>query len=331
MTPDSDILDVGVIGVGSMGQHHARVYNEISEANLVGVFDVDDEQAATIAREHDTRAMDMDALLDAVDAVSIVVPTQYHYDTAATCLEAGVAPFIEKPVLGSLDDADAFQELVDEADVPVQVGHIERFNPAVSALSEIIPELSIVSIRAQRLGPPPKREIEDSAVMDLMIHDIDIVLSLLGESPAEVHSTGVDENRHASALLEFESGAMATLTASRKTQRKVRTLEVTAEECFVELDYIDQSIEIHRNSVPEYIQENGDVRFKHESIVERPMISNAEPLRKELEAFLGVVDEDGEPEVTVADGIEALAVAQWIEQQGLDSATQKPEVIAADD
>ncbi|MFP9191292.1 Gfo/Idh/MocA family oxidoreductase [Natrialbaceae archaeon A-CW1-1] len=331
MTPKPDQLDVGVIGVGSMGQHHARVYNELPSANLVGVFDVDDEQAESIAWEHDTHAMDLDALLDAVDAVSIVVPTQYHYDMAVKCLDAGVATFIEKPVLGSLDDADAFQTLVREADVPVQVGHIERFNPAVSALSEILPELSIVSIRTQRLGPPPGREIEDSAVMDLMIHDIDIVLSLLDESPAEVHSTGVDENRHAAALLEFESGAMASLTASRKTQRKVRTLEITAEECFVELDYIEQSIEIHRNSVPEYIQANGDVRFKHESIVERPMVSNAEPLRKELEAFLAVTADGGEPEVTVADGIEALEVALWIEDQGLNSATQKPEVIAADD
>ena len=328
---EDERLDVGVIGVGSMGQHHARVYDELPGANLVGVYDVDDERAAEIAYKHSTEAMEVDPLLESVDAVSIVVPTQYHYELTTQCLDADVATFVEKPVLGSLERADELLGAVRQADVPVQVGHIERFNPAVSALSEIVPELSVVSVRAQRLGPPPGRDIEDSAVMDLMIHDVDIVLSLLDASPVAVQGTGVDENRHATALLEFEGGTMATLTASRKTQRKVRTLEITAEECFVELDYIDQSIEIHRNSVPEYIQENGDVRFKHESIVERPMISNAEPFRKELESFLTVAAEGGEPEVPVEDGLEALRIAYWIEEQSLESPAKPTDAIAADD
>ncbi|USZ71478.1 Gfo/Idh/MocA family protein [Natronosalvus halobius] len=306
-------IDVGVMGVGSMGQHHARVYSEIPNVNLVGISDLNEERASTVAQKHDTVVMDSDELLATVDAVSVVVPTQFHYDMVTTCLDADVATFVEKPVLDNLDRAEDLRSRVKSVDVPVQVGHIERFNPAITALKEIIDDLSIVSIRAQRLGPSPDRKIKDSAVLDLMIHDIDIVLSLFGERPSSVTANGVNENRHAAALLGFSGDRMASLTASRKTQQKVRTLEITAEECFIELDYIDQSIEIHRNSVPEYIEKNGDVRFKHESIIERPTIQTNEPLRKELESFIEATRSNSPPEVTVQDGIDALAVALEIE------------------
>ncbi|MFC7231564.1 Gfo/Idh/MocA family oxidoreductase [Saliphagus sp. GCM10025308] len=307
-------IDVGVMGVGSMGQHHARVYSEIPNINLVGISDLDEDHASTVAQKHDAVVMDSDELLATVDAVSVVVPTQFHYEMVTTCLDADVATFVEKPVLDDLDRAEDLRSRVESVDIPVQVGHIERFNPAVTALKEIIDDLSIVSIRAQRLGPSPDREIKDSAVLDLMIHDIDIVLSIFGERPSSVTANGVKENRHAAALLGFSGDRMASLTASRKTQQKVRTLEITAEECFIELDYIDQSIEIHRNSVPEYIEKNGDVRFKHESIIERPTIQTNEPLRKELESFIEAARSNSTPEVTVQDGIDALAVALEIEE-----------------
>jgi len=307
--------DVGVIGVGSMGQHHARVYSELSNTDLVGIADVDIERAGEIADKHGTEAMETDDLLDAADAVSVAVPTRFHYDVVTTCLDSGVSTFVEKPVLGSLDHADDLRAHVNNAGVPVQVGHIERFNPAVTALSEIVEDLSLVSVWARRLGPEPDREIQDSAVIDLMIHDIDIVLSLFDAPPVSVSGSGTREGKHTSALLEFEGDRMASLTASRKTQRKVRTLEITAEECFIEVDYLDQSIEIHRNSVPEYIEENGDVRFTHESIVERPVVQNAEPLRKELESFLEAVKTGSTPEVSVADGLDSLSVALEIERE----------------
>ncbi|WP_440764711.1 Gfo/Idh/MocA family oxidoreductase [Natronorubrum sp. DTA7] len=315
-------MDVGVVGVGSMGQHHARVYSEIPDVNLVGISDLDEKRAKTVANQHGAEVMDSDALLDTADAVSIVVPTQHHYEMVTTCLEAEVATFVEKPILGNLDRANKLLSQVENADVPVQVGHIERFNPAVTTLEEIIEDLSVVSIRAQRLGPGPDRDIKDSAVLDLMIHDIDIALSLFDETPASVGATGVDENRHAAALLEFEGDKMASLTASRKTQQKVRTLEITAEECFIELDYLNQSIEIHRNSVPEYIEKNGDVRFKHESIVERPTVSNGEPLRKELESFVETAETQSTPEVTVQDGVDALEVALEVERAAKATMTE---------
>ena len=324
---DDDIVDVGVIGVGSMGQHHARVYGQLSNVNLVGVADASQDRATEIARKHGVRALPQDELLEAVDAVSIAVPTDYHVDIAEACLDQGVNMLIEKPIATDPEAARALQSKVAYSDVIVQVGHIERFNPAVQQLAEILQDVSILSIRAHRLGPQPDRYINDSAVFDLMIHDLDIVQWLLGESPVAVHGVGVDENRHASAMLEFRSGAMASLTASRKTQRRVRTLEIIADECYIELDYQDQSIEIHRDSVPEYVESNGDVRFVHESIVERPRIETEEPLRCELAAFVDAVEKHRTPEVTLEDGIDALELVADIEQRAL----REPARVIGDD
>jgi predicted dehydrogenase len=309
-------LDVGVIGVGSMGQHHARVYSELSNANLVGIFDTDSDRAAKIAAKHGADALELDELLKNVAAVSVVVPTEYHLTIAEQCLTAGVAPLIEKPVVPEQSEGKKLQALRDEAGLPVQVGHIERFNPAISALKDVLDGMTVLSVKAERLGPPPSREIHDSAVLDLMIHDIDIVLSLVDGEPIEIHGAGVQDNRHATATITFDSGVIANLTASRLTQRKVRKLTITAEECLVEVDYMDQSIEIHRRSIPEYIETNGNVRFRHESIIERPTIRNEEPLNQELQAFITVVETGSDPIVTVEDGLKALELAQTIEEMG---------------
>ncbi len=309
-------LEVGVVGVGSMGENHARVYEELPSADLTGIFDVDEDRATAVADEYGASPMALDDLLASVDAVSVVVPTAHHYDVATKCIDAGVATLIEKPVVEDPETGRKLQAKARDAGVPIQIGHIERFNPAVETLADLIADLSIVSFSAERLGPPPGREIEDSAVLDLMIHDIDVVCSLLGEEPTAIQSSGVADNRHATALLEFGSGTMASLTASRLTQRKVRRLEVTAEECLVELDYIDQSIDIHRHSVPEYVEANGNIRFRHESLVERPRVPTEEPLRNELATFLDAVASNETPRVTIDDGLTALEIARRIERQG---------------
>lgn len=312
-----DPIPVGVIGVGSMGRHHARVYEELPGAELVGVHDADAATAREIADTYAVEVLSRDELLAAVEAVSVAVPTPYHLETARACVEAEVAALIEKPVVGDLDDAVAMRSLDRSSAAPLQVGHIERFNPAISTLTDIVADLDVLSIRAERLGPPPERAIADSAAFDLMTHDLDIVRSLLGQDPDRVEAVGVDENRHVTALLEFPCGIVTSLTASRKTQRKVRTLEVTAESCFIEVDYIDQSIDIHRHSVPEYIEEDGNIRYRHESVVERPHVPNGEPLRFELEAFLDAVSNGTEPAVTIDDGLRVIELAEEIEQAAL--------------
>jgi predicted dehydrogenase len=274
-----------------------------------------------VAEQYETDHLSTEELLTDAEAVSVVVPTQYHYDVVTSCLDKGVATLIEKPILKSLDMAEKLLSEIEKAGVPVQVGHIERFNPAVSVVSKIANDLDILSVRARRLGPEPDRRIQDSAVLDLMIHDIDIVLSLFEEMPTAVTGTATREGRHASALLEFGPDRIASLTASRKTQKKVRVLEITAEECFIEIDYLDQSVEVHRNSVPEYIEEDGAIRFKHESLVERPVVQNGEPLRRELNSFAQAIKDGSTPEVTAQDGVDALSVALDIEKQ---SQTKQP-------
>lgn len=315
MTGQTSPVDVGVIGVGSMGQNHARVYSELSNATLVGVYDSDETIAQSVATRYDTSVYDPEQLLDRIDAVSIAVPTQYHYEFARDCLEAGVATLIEKPIVEKPSNGRRLRRIVDQTSVPLLVGHVERFNPAVQTLATLCDDLTIKAITANRLGPPPDRKITDSAVLDLMIHDIDIVRSLVGRDPIAVHSTGVEDRRHATALLEFESDVMATLTASRMTERKVRRLEITAKECYVELDYIDQSIEIHRHSVPAFVENDRGVQFRHESLVERPHVPNHEPLRNELETFLDVTRGIIRPPVTLDDGLAALSIARKIDHQ----------------
>lgn len=308
-----DPIDVGVIGVGSMGRHHARVYRELGDTRLVGVSDVDAERGREVADSYATEYLPRHDLLEAVDAVSVVVPTAYHVEVTTACLEAGVAPLVEKPIAPSPADGSRLAALAETVGVPIQVGHIERFNPVITTLAEFIDDLDVLSVRAERLGPPPERDIADSAVFDLMTHDLDIICSLLDAQPTDVMSAGIRDNTFATAVLRFPCGRIASLTASRLTQRKVRRLAITAESCYIEVDYLDQSIEIHRNSVPEYITDDGGVRFTHESVIERPSVPRTEPLKAELASFIETVRTGGEPAVTIEEGIRAVELAREIE------------------
>jgi len=305
-------LSVGVIGVGSMGQHHARVYQELPTVDLVGVSDVNEEQAAETAEKYGTTPMSVDSLLSVADAVSIVVPTAYHYEMGMAAIEAGVDLLIEKPIT---EDPAAGRELLaaaEEADLTLQVGHVERFNPAVRTLSKIAVDLDVIALDSQRLGPPTGRAIDDGVAMDLMIHDADILLSLVDSPVADVYAAETAGDQYVAATVEFENGVVATLTASRVTQQKVRTLSVTAEECRVNVDYMSQSVQINRHSLPEYIEANGDVRYRHENIIERPTVENGEPLKKELASFIDVVRTDAEPVVSGVDGIRALELVRRV-------------------
>ncbi|WP_117595690.1 MULTISPECIES: Gfo/Idh/MocA family protein [Haloprofundus] len=316
---------VGVIGVGHMGQNHVRVYSEMPGVDLAGVFDADDEQADRIAEEYGTTAYPMESLLDTVDMVSVAVPTRFHASIARDCIDAGVDLLVEKPFV---DDLEVGRELVrraDEAGVTLQVGHIERFNPAITALSDITTDLDIIAIEAHRLGPPINRDLEDSVVMDLMIHDVDIVLSLVDAEVESVSAMGTRNTQYADAQIRFDDGTVVSLTASRLTQRKVRTLSVTADECRVDVDYISQSVDIHRNSLPEYIKQNGELRYRHESIVEQPMVEKNEPLRDELTAFVEAAKNGEKPRVTGEDALRAIEVTRKIDE--LASEVERHEVI----
>jgi len=313
MSRNRDSLETvraGVIGVGSMGRHHARVYSELPGVTLAGVSDVDQQQAATVASEYNSRAMDVDALLDTVDVVSVAVPTAYHYDTVRRCLDNGVHVLVEKPFVEDRDRGRELARRATERDLVLQVGHIERFNPATRVLADIVPDLDVVAVNVERLGPPLERDNDDNVVMDLMVHDLDILLSLTDSEVRSLSALARDE-RHVTVQLQFDDESIAELTASRLTQQKVRRLSITALSCRVNVDFISQTVEIHRRSLPEYVESDGDIRYRHESVVERPMVENGEPLKHELTAFVDAVREGTEPVVTADD---AITVMEWVDE-----------------
>ena len=314
----SDTVRVGVIGVGSMGRNHVRVYDRLSNVDLVGVADADAAQAATIADEYGTESFLIDDLLSRVDAVSIAVPTEYHAQLAEGCIAVGVDALVEKPFVADPEDGRRLARAARAEDVILQVGHIERFNPAVRELLQNKDGLDILAVEAHRLGPPVDRQTTDTVIMDLMIHDIDVVLSLVDAEIDRANVMSTAENQHATAQLGFENGVTGTLTASRVTQRKVRQLHVTAASCLIELDYIDQSINTYRRSNPQYSDEDGALQFRHENVIEQPMISSAEPLREELESFVDAVATRRQPVVTAEDATRVLDLTKYLDDLAVD-------------
>ena len=323
---DQSTVRAGVIGAGSMGENHARVYSELQNVVLVGVADRDREVARRVAGEFGTEAVTLEGLLERCDVVTVAVPTHVHVDIVSTCLEAGVHVLVEKPIADSLEGGRALADLAQESDLVLQVGHIERFNPAVQMVHDLIDDLDVISIEAQRLGPPVNRTAPGNVVFDLMIHDVDIVGSLLDERPTSISAIGTADGRYATATMEYDD-VVATLTASRVTQKKVRKLTVTARECLVEVDYLEQSVLIYRDSYPEYLSDDGQNRYRHECVVERPRISVSEPLRCELESFVEAARTGTEPEVTAEDGIEALETVQAIDSR-IETTPREQEVNA---
>ncbi|WP_436930358.1 Gfo/Idh/MocA family protein [Halosimplex halobium] len=309
----SERVRAGVVGVGNMGRHHARVYSELPGVELVGVADADPDRAAEVAAEFDTTARDRDALLARADAVSVAVPTRFHEAVARAAIDAGTDILVEKPFVTDPEVGRDILADAREADCLVGVGHVERYNPAVVALRDVMVEADPIAFAARRQGPPVDRDSVDSVVFDLMIHDIDVICSLTDEPVTDVAAAGAADGGHVVAQLQFADGRVASLTASRVTQERVRDLAVTAEDCHVEVDYIDQSVEIHRHSLPEYVAADGDVRYRHESVIERPTVETGEPLKNELSSFADAVRERTEPETTGEDGIRAVELAERIE------------------
>ncbi|QRV17542.1 Gfo/Idh/MocA family oxidoreductase (plasmid) [Haloterrigena salifodinae] len=319
-------IRAGVIGVGSMGENHARVYSELQDVELACVADHDEEVARRVADAYATDAVAFETVLERCDVVTVAVPTRAHYDVVSDCLNADVHVLVEKPIAETTEQGRALAELAEERGLVLQVGHIERFNPAVQTVTDLVEDLDVISVEAERLGPPLDRTALGNVVFDLMVHDLDIVASLLEDQPDSVTATETESGQYATATLEFDD-VVASLTASRVTQKKVRTLTVTARECLVEVDYLEQSVLIHRDSYPEYLTDDGKRRYRHESVVERPRVDNGEPLRHELESFVEAARNDSEPVVTAEDGIRALEMVQTIDSLVTEE-TEKREVEA---
>lgn len=311
-------LKVGVIGCGNMGRNHLRVLSTMSKFDLVGCFDADAEAARAQADLYGVRAFDtLDSLLDEIEVAHVVVPSFLHKEIALRAASKKCHVLVEKPI--ALNDADA-REIIhacERNDVRLCVGHVERFNPAIVALQQILCSEEVISIDFKRMSPFYGRVADASVVQDLMIHDID-VLNAIAKAPikrvvahgSKIHSDKLD---YCQALVTYEDGLCASLTGSRITEAKVRVAEINCKKAFVVVDYLNRTVEISRKT--SFSLDVGyDAQYKQENILERVMVPIAEPLRSEFEHFAHCIH-SGDPVQTSGEmGLRALELCEQIEQ-----------------
>jgi predicted dehydrogenase len=319
-------LNVGVIGVGHLGSLHAKMYSQLANANLVGIFDVDEEKARKVAEEIGTKAYrTIDEVIEAADAVSVVTTTTAHFDAAANALEHGVHTFIEKPITETIEQAKRLVDAADAKHLKIQVGHIERFNPAILALESY--NLKPLFIESHRLAQFNPRGSDVGVVLDLMIHDIDLILSLVKSPVARIDANGVavvsDTADIANARIQFQSGCVANVTASRISQQKMRKMRLFQQDAYISIDFAQGIAEVFRlidegdaNAKPTMMLGKIDQGTRKRDIIyEQPEVKEVNALKYELNLFVQAVLNDTEPPVDGRDGMQALEVAREIMQR----------------
>jgi predicted dehydrogenase len=310
-------VKVGVIGAGALGFHHTRILRDVPGARLIGFHDANPERAAKVSAELGVAALGMEALLDQVDAVSIAVPTPYHHKVAAPALERGLHVMIEKPIATTLEEADDLLAIARRTGAVVQTGHVERFNRAVRAALPYVESPRF--IESDRLAPFNARGSDVAVVLDLMIHDIDLVRTFVGGGVRAVSAVGVPVLTPfvdiANARITFEAGAVANITASRVSRDRMRKLRIFQPNGYLSLDLGAGNGEYYRLRRGEVdfaaLVANAQGPQAIESFVERIPLEapEGEPLRLELEAFIKAAAGEAPIAVTGDDGREALAVA----------------------
>lgn len=295
------MIRAGVIGVGAMGQHHVRIYHEMENVELVGISDVSEDRVKELSDRYGTNGFtDYNELLaENLDAVSIVVPTTLHMPVGLDVIGSGANLLVEKPIADTLENAEKLTRAAEDAGVKLMVGHIERFNPAVTKLKGIIDSGllgKIVSISARRVGPYNPRIRDVGVILDIGVHDIDVISYLYGKRVSEVYSiAGADIHTfedHAAIILRFDHEFSGIIETNWLTPHKVRKLTVIGVDGVAYLDYIDQTVELHDR---EWIR--------------KAKVENAEPLKRELEHFIDSISNGNEPNPSGDDGIHALKVA----------------------
>lgn len=298
-------LKVAVVGVGHLGVHHARILASMAEVELVGVCDIAESQASKIARLHKTAPYtDYRQLLDKVDAVSIVVPTPLHYEVAKAFIKNNIHCLIEKPITPALEEAEELLRLVQERNLILQVGHIERFNPAVQEAQKYIKEPKF--IEANRLGPYDPRVAHISVILDLMIHDIDIILYLVKDSIISIDAVGAKVLSNyediANVRIRFAHGCVANISASRVSLKKFRKIRIFQKESYLSLDYARPGLKVYTKK-KEVVESLKDIKVFY------PRLKKGELLAEELKHFIGCIKEGKTPHVTGEHGRNALEVA----------------------
>jgi len=310
------LINVAVVGVGAFGRNHARVYHQLAQqgeaVRLLGVVDQDLARADAVAREFDCRAFgSIEQLLTThseIQAASVAVPTVHHLGVTRALMQAGIDVLIEKPLASALSEADELVELAQRHGRIGQVGHLERFNPAVQATLGLVTQPMFFEVH--RLSVFTPRSLDVDVVLDLMIHDLDVVLSLVNSGVKEIRAVGLPilspKVDIANVRIEFDSGCVANFTASRVSTEQVRKLRFFQPQQYVSLDYSRQDVLVFAVGDQD---ERGTPSVNPQIKVVKPAIVSEEPLHAELKAFLHAVRRRGQPVVSLADGRRALAVA----------------------
>jgi predicted dehydrogenase len=316
-------LKIGVIGTGHLGQLHTKMFQQISNCELIGIYDSNPDNLNHVAKEYNVKPFgSINDMLKDVDAVSIAVTTSAHFQVAEKCLEHNKHVFIEKPITTLISEGEKLVKTAADKKLIIQVGHIERFNPALLAVEEFI--IQPMFIQSDRLAQFNPRGTDVAVVLDLMIHDIDIILSLVKSDVEKIDANGVAVVSNnidiANARIQFVNGAVANVTASRISQKKMRKMRLFQKDNYISLDFIAGVAEVYR-LVPADQQlltpaisfgEIGVGDKKKRVIYEQPEIKEVNALKYELEIFVNSVTTDKNPVVTGEDGLRALKVAQII-------------------
>ena len=319
-----NLIRVGVIGVGNMGQHHTRVLSRLKDVELVGISDVNIERGLDTAGKYGVRFFEeYRELIDYVDAVCVAVPTRLHHTVGMACLQAGVHVLIEKPIAASIAEAESLVNAAAGSNCILQVGHIERFNPAFQELHKVLKTENLLALESRRMSPYSQRANDVSVVLDLMIHDIDLMLELANSAVVKLTasgSRGTDSNYldYVTATLGFANGIVATLTASKVTHRKIRTITAHCRESLTEADFLNNEILIHRQTTANTMTDYGQVLYRQDGLIEKVYTSNIEPLHAELEHFVNCVRGGEQPSVGGEQALKALRLASLIEHMALD-------------
>ena len=315
-------MKIGVIGVGHLGNFHLKKLTEISEISVSGLYDIDQKRAEEMSREHNIPFFtNLESLLDANDAVSVVTPTHSHYKITEQALNAGCHVFIEKPITDNLSHAEALLKKADEVNKIIQVGHIERFNPAFMALkkTDMVPRF----IEAHRLAPFNPRGNDVPVILDLMIHDLDIILSLIDSKIQDIQANGVRVVSKtvdiANVRLEFENGCVSNLTSSRISQKEMRKMRLFQKDNYVTIDFHEGILEEYKvcheepdNTAADQVVEIGTDNKKY-ILYNKPVIQKHDALKEELRHFIHSIQHASQPETNGTSATEALRLALEIQ------------------
>ncbi|MBA4138984.1 MAG: Gfo/Idh/MocA family oxidoreductase [Segetibacter sp.] len=313
------MLKVGVFGVGHLGKFHLNNWKEIEDVKLVGFYDPLDETAKEVAEKYNIKRFnDPDKLIDACDAVDIVAPTNHHFTLCEKAIRKGKHVFVEKPLANSIEEGRLLVNIAREANIKMQVGHVERFNPAFLAIKDM--KLNPMFIEVHRLAQFNPRGTEVSVILDLMIHDIDIILSIIKSDVKNIFASGVavmtETPDIANVRIEFNNGCVANLTSSRISMKKMRKIRMFQKDSYIGIDFLEKKTEIIKIKQPDdtnvFAFDIETPNGKKTLAIANPQISPANAIKLELEAFVNSIEENKPTVVSEIDGFLAMEVAHQI-------------------